>query len=192
MAECTFVILGATGDLTKRKILPAIYHLVKHKKLLKFAIVGVSRSQKTGKQLLSAAKPFIKDYDAKTFKKLERATYYQPFDFYDKKGYEELCVRLGSVEKTHQLKGNRLFYLSTLPEHFDPITHHIAKCGIAKAKGWARVVYEKPFGHDLKSAKKMNRCISRVFKENRCIGSIIISAKRLWAISRCCGSRIEC
>jgi len=161
----SFIILGATGDLTKRKLIPAIYHLVKHKKIDKFAIVGVARSKLTAKQLLDGAKPFIKDFKPAIFKKLLDATYYIPFNFSDPHGYAILHARLNAIETKHKLPGNRLFYLATLPQHFDKVTYHIAQSGLAKGKGWARVVYEKPFGYDLKSAKEMNKCIARAFSE---------------------------
>ena len=167
MVDCTIIIFGITGDLTKRKLIPAIYHLLKRKKVDKLALVGVARRQIKMNKLLNAAKPFIKNLDAKVFKKLQNAAYYRPFNFNDPQGYSNLKEELEKIERKHGLKGNRLFYFATLPHHFGFISHNLAKKGVTKSKGWARLVYEKPFGHDLKSAKKMNKSILRAFKEKQ-------------------------
>jgi glucose-6-phosphate 1-dehydrogenase len=169
MQDVTFIILGATGDLTKRKIIPAIYQLLKEKEVGKLSIVGVARRDLEMSSILSEAKKFIKRPNKAIWSKLEKASYYQQLDFYDEKHYDNFKKSLDNIEKKHKLPGNRLFYLATLPQHFDTISHNLAKTKIAResTKHLSRLVYEKPFGQDLKSAKKINKCLARVFKEDQ-------------------------
>ena len=178
MLECTFIILGATGDLTKRKLIPAIYKLVEDKRIEKFAIVGASLSQTTSDKILQQAKNFISKPDTKILEKIESSFYYQQLDFHTDEGYLDLKKLIVKVEKKHKLCGNKIFYLATMPEHFDIITQNLAKHKIVEKHSnkdecencnhpWSRIVYEKPFGYDLKSAKKINRCISKLFHEKQ-------------------------
>jgi len=165
----TFIILGATGDLTKRKLIPAIYNLVKDKKIKKFAIVGAARNKTKMTKILSLAKPYIKNINNKVWNRLTKSAHYYHLDFYQEEDYNVLGNVLSDIEKKCELSGNRVFYLAAAPQHFDKITLNLQKSKIAKqnTKRWVRVVYEKPFGWDLKSAKKINKCISRVFKEKQ-------------------------
>lgn len=167
--DATFIILGATGDLNKRKLIPAIYRLIDHKTITKFAYIGLARSDVTSESILKDAKKFIPEKNTKTWKKLVSNTYYQILDFYDEKDYIRLNTLLEKVEKKHHLSGNRIFYLATLPDHFDTISKNLSKFGLARNNKtkWSRVVYEKPFGSDLASAKKINKCINRVFSEDQ-------------------------
>ncbi|MBS3115987.1 glucose-6-phosphate dehydrogenase [Candidatus Woesearchaeota archaeon] len=169
MPEITFIILGVTGDLAKRKIIPAIYKLIEENKIEKFALVGAARRELEMKEILKEAREFIKDVKENIWQRLENNAYYQQFDFYDCQHYRKLGKILRNLESKHQLPGHRLFYLATLPDHFNAITLNLAKTGIAKEQGkkWSRLVYEKPFGHDLPSARKINRGIARVFNENQ-------------------------
>ena len=174
--ECVFVILGATGDLAKRKLIPALYQLIASEQLQHFALVGVSLVQTTARDILEQAKPFIPDVHPTTWQKLLDAAYYLRMDFHDKNAYRDLHALLHTVEQKHHVNGNRLFYLATMPQHFAVITQNLAAHGIvekhhdghATGKGtWSRVVYEKPFGSDLKSARHLNRAIAKVFDENQ-------------------------
>jgi glucose-6-phosphate 1-dehydrogenase len=175
MNECTFIILGATGDLTKRKLIPAIYWLVKDKKIDKFAIIGVANSKSNINQILSESKKFIKKVDGRVWRSIEASCYYQQFDFYKPQDFLNLKDVISIVEKKHKLSGNRLFYLATWPQHFEVITKNLVKSGIVekyenqkqKKVGWSRIVYEKPFGYDLKSARKINQAILKLFNENQ-------------------------
>ena len=101
--------------------------------------------------------------------RLKSSSYYCQLDFYNNQEYQKLGELLQQIEKKHHLSGNRLFYLATLPEHFDTITENLFNTKIARETtgSWRRLVYEKPFGSDLASAKKINHCICRVFKENQ-------------------------
>ena len=177
MNDCTIILMGATGDLARRKLIPAIYRLVKEKKIEKLVIVGASIVDTTIEKVLEASKKHIKDFDAKVWKKFQSSAYYVKVDFYDDDDYQALKSKVDEVEKKHKLTGNRLFYLATMPEHFSIITAKLADHDIAykrkgrrKAdapKGWARVVYEKPFGQDLASAKRINKAIAKVFTEDQ-------------------------
>lgn len=174
--SCVFVILGATGDLTKRKLIPAIYKLVASGKMCDFALVGVANSTTTMHDILEQARKFIPKIDNQVWAKLQKRLYYYQMNFHDKKAYQGLRDLIESVEGCHKLGCNRLFYLATMPQHFAVITKNLSFYGIAekhqegrltKRGAWARVVYEKPFGYDLKSARTINRAIRKVFDEKQ-------------------------
>ena len=171
--ECTFIILGATGDLTKRKLLPAIYKLIEDKKLCRFAIVGVSFDATTAKSILTQAKPFFSKIDPKIWKRLESAFRYHKMDFSDVAAYEQLHDVLVDVEKKENLAGNRIIYFASQPKYFITITKNFVASKIVKKKikkkrlVWTRLVYEKPFGDNLKSSQTINRYLSRVFDESQ-------------------------
>lgn len=171
--SCVFVILGATGDLTKRKLIPAIYNLVASGKLHNFALVGAALMATDMRQVLELARPFVPDCQDEYWDKLQRAAYYYRMDFHEKPAYAGLHELIARVEQEHQLMGNRLFYLATMPHHFMVITEQLAEHGIVKRhqtaenKPWERVVYEKPFGDSLASARQINQAIARVFDERQ-------------------------
>jgi len=176
--QCLFIILGATGDLTKRKLIPAIYKLIEDSEIQNFAIIGAASSQTTKDKILQAAKSFIPGTNQDTWNKIESAFYYLQLDFYNSKNYIKFKKLIDRTEKQHNIIGNKMFYFATLPEHFEVLTKNLAQYNIVKKhmqKGpcikckhpWSRIVYEKPFGNDLKSAKKINSCISKLFYENQ-------------------------
>jgi glucose-6-phosphate 1-dehydrogenase len=174
--ECVFIILGATGDLAKRKLIPAIYKLAASNTLCKFAIVGVSMAQTTMHEILEQSRPYIKDFDPLVWARVQQNLYYYQMDFHDEAAYESLRQLLEQVECSHGIGCNRLFYLATMPHHFQVITTNLARSGIVKKHSsksntdigaWYRVVYEKPFGFDLKSARQINKAIAKVFDENQ-------------------------
>ncbi len=175
--ECTFILLGGTGDLSKRKLIPAIYKLLADKRICKFSLVLISLSQATAQAILDQARAFVGPVDEQVWQKLVAATYYHRMDFHDEKAYGLLQATLQDSEKKHGLKGNRIFYLATMPHHFEVITKNFAQynivntdpsCQLAGQEPWSRVVYEKPFGHDLASARALNNSITRAFCE-RCV-----------------------
>ena len=167
---CTIVILGATGDLTKRKLIPAIYRLVENKKLTTFAIFGAAFSITTAEKILQASRPFIANIDESIWQKIVQVFQYHQMDFYKTSDYLRLKQGLETLERECSLPGKRLFYLATLPEHFTIISKNLAAQAIVQAvvaTPWSRVVYEKPFGYDVVSAKKINKAISKVFTEQQ-------------------------
>jgi glucose-6-phosphate 1-dehydrogenase len=173
---CVFVILGATGDLAQRKLIPAIYKLVASEKICRFALVGVANSATTMHEILEQSRKFIHNIDRSVWSKLQKRLYYYQMDFHDKQAYKGLRTLIENVESCHKLGCNRLFYLATMPQHFAVITKNLSTYGIAEKHqeghltrrgAWARVVYEKPFGYDLESARTINRAIKRVFDEKQ-------------------------
>ncbi|MBY0354010.1 glucose-6-phosphate dehydrogenase [Candidatus Babeliales bacterium] len=173
--ECTFVIFGATGDLSKRKLIPAIYKLVQDRRLCKFTIIGISIDQTDEKKIIEQATKFIVDPQADILTTLVNSFHYYQMDFSNKKAYANLKNFLEKFEHEQKLPKNRLFYFATMPEHFIDITKGLVKHNIVQKKEtatkttdpWSRVVYEKPFGHNLKSSQKINRYLADVFNENQ-------------------------
>ena len=170
------VIFGATGDLTKRKLLPALYNLAKDDFLPhKFAIVGVGRQELSSEEFKSQVVAHLKEFipngpDAKLVKWFEERTYYTGGDFDDdKKLFGDLKDLLGEVTAAHQIPDNYFFYLATPPDLFANVTQKIVKNGLGKEDGehWRRFIYEKPFGRDLASAQKLNADLLKSIKERQ-------------------------
>jgi glucose-6-phosphate 1-dehydrogenase len=159
--------MGATGDLAKLKLIPAIYKLLKLNTISHVSLIGVARSDITIQTILDEAKNNIKDLDEVIWKKLCDHSYYQRLDFDKVEDFQSLKNKILEVETKDGLSGNRLFYLATLPEHFENATRNLAAVGLVDPKDdkWERVLYEKPFGNDLYSAKQINKEIDKVFDE---------------------------
>ena len=170
-----FVILGATGDLTKRKLIPALYNLIKKQRVKKFALLGVSIEHTTADFMLEQARAFVNDFDQTIWNSIQKSSYYYQMDFYREPSYDGLGDLIKVIEAKHALQENRLFYLATMPHHFGVITQNLARSGIANASlanvstnsNWQRVVYEKPFGQNKESAQEINAQIARYFKEDQ-------------------------
>jgi glucose-6-phosphate 1-dehydrogenase len=172
---CSIVIFGATGDLTHRKLIPALYNLVADGELPPaVAVVGVARRDKNDegfrKELEESVRKFsrqkVRDDIWKTF---SQSISYHRTEFHDLKGYEALAVRLQQIDKERGTRGNRLFYLAVAPEQFDDIVANIKSVELNRAPegSWARVIVEKPFGTDLASARELNRIVSHSFAEDQ-------------------------
>jgi glucose-6-phosphate 1-dehydrogenase len=171
---CVMVIFGATGDLTKRKLFPALYYLAKDDFLPhKFAVVGVGRQEMTSedyrKEAVANLREFIDDPEEKLLKWFAGRTYYTGGDFDDdKKLFGDLKDLLGEVTAEHQIPDNYLFYLATPPDLFANVTQKAVKNGLGKEEdGWRRFIYEKPFGRDLESAKRLNAQLARNVREHQ-------------------------
>ena len=164
-----FVIFGITGDLAKRKIIPALYSL-KAKKALpeNFRIAGVGRRNLSGKEfdnlLEESARVFIGSVD-RTWRELKKQFSYHPVDFNSQKSFRALAKSLDALDRKHKCMGNRIFYLAMPPDLFGSIAANIRNSGMRKNRGWKRLVFEKPFGFDLSSARSLNRRISAAFPE---------------------------
>ena len=174
MNDCTFIILGISGDLARRKLIPAIYRLVKSGQLSKFAIVGAARENRTIKEVFETAREFIKDIDEAVWQQCCTNGAYISLEFNDASKFGELASAVDDVEKQYGLSGNRLVYLATAAQFFAPLTKNLADAGIIKkgldgkdGAAWNRVVYEKPFGLNLASAKEINREISNYLDESQ-------------------------
>jgi glucose-6-phosphate 1-dehydrogenase len=172
---CAIVIFGATGDLTKRKLLPALYNLAAAGLLPKqFAIVGVASSNQTEDAFRDQLTRDIKEFATSTIETriwdwLLEHIYYVQGNFQDVATFERLSVKLTEVDKRQGTQGNRLFYLAISPGFFAEVVHQLGRGGLATAeKGrYARVVIEKPFGRDLESARQLNREIKEVLQEKQ-------------------------
>jgi glucose-6-phosphate 1-dehydrogenase len=169
------VIFGATGDLTHRKIIPAFYHLAKNNLLADdSAIIGFARRPKSDeefrKDLGEALQKFshTKPVDEAVWKKLASHIYYFQGELDDQKAYQRLAEKLKSLPESAKIDGNYLFYLATSPEYFGPAAEHLAEAGLASGRNGKRrrLIVEKPFGEDLKSAEELNKTLQKAFAES--------------------------
>ena len=166
------VIFGGTGDLTHRKLMPALYNL-KYQKILpeNFAVVSIGRRDKTEEQYRKEVLESVKNYsrfdiDEKVWQDLSERIYYKRFDFVYDNGYMELSSFLKELDENYNTKGNRVYYLAVAPEYFGIIVEKLYRHGMVNNEtSWQRVVIEKPFGEDLESARKLNKMITDVFTE---------------------------
>ena len=172
---CVVVIFGASGDLTKRKLLPALYHLEQQGLLPEnFAVVGVARRDLSQTFAADMKDGIIKgggvdEKEEKLAKFIERVQYFAT-EFDNDEGFEKLKAFLSELDGKFGTKGNRLFYLAVAPEFFADITQRLGKHGMTGAdekEHWVRVIIEKPFGTDLESAKKLNAEINKVLTEDQ-------------------------
>ena len=169
---CVIVIFGATGDLTNRKLLPALYKLeldnLLHKdtKIVTFARKPKSNEQ-FRKEALASTKKFSKlKVDNNIWKKLANKVFYHRSEFQDAEGYNKLR-NLIKERCTKNAECNKIFYLAAPPGFFGAIIDNLKISGLNESSGWSRVVFEKPFGHDLESAKNLNETIKKDFNENQ-------------------------
>jgi glucose-6-phosphate 1-dehydrogenase len=167
------VIFGASGDLTKRKLLPALYHLEQSGLLpKKFAIVGVAR-RPLGNEFAEDMKEGIVEFggvdasDSKLEEFVQKVSYF-PLSFDDASGYAALNAELDRIAEEKGIGNDRLFYLATAPEYFASIIENLGGQRMNKVEnGRIGVVIEKPFGHDLESARELNHQVNAVFSENQ-------------------------
>jgi glucose-6-phosphate 1-dehydrogenase len=165
----TLVLFGATGDLAGRKLLPALAGLCKNRFLpQEFAIVGIGRRDKTDESFRTDVQKDLTEFRprdaADDWAGFLEHVHYQRTDFTTADGMSGLAERLRDLESDKKLPGHRLFYLATDPEFFRPIVEGLAGAGLIRreeGQHWARVVIEKPFGHDLASAVALDRDLLR-------------------------------
>jgi glucose-6-phosphate 1-dehydrogenase len=162
------VILGATGDLARRKLLPALYHLFLEQLLPEsFAIVGFARSEMSDQAFADLAREAVertRKADDRAWKEFAAALSYVSGSFEDPASFARLRERLDSVDAARGTGGHRFFYCATPPETYLQIVERIAAEDLGRD---ARIVIEKPFGTNLESARKLNRELHRVFDESR-------------------------
>ncbi len=173
MDTFSLVIFGATGDLTQRKLFPALYNLCRENLLPEhFSVVAIGRREKTQEQLYqditSAVKQFSREnhINQDQFEQfLERFSYYQ-LEFNNSPGYAELKSYLEKQDRRWHTQGNRIFFLAVAPEYFSVITDELHKHGMAtNERSWQRLVVEKPFGQNLHSATTLNSDVRKTFAE---------------------------
>ncbi|HEY0756671.1 MAG TPA: glucose-6-phosphate dehydrogenase [Ktedonobacteraceae bacterium] len=172
---CVMVIFGSTGDLTHRKLLPALYNLaLEHPLPAGFSVIGFARrpynDEVFRQQALESINQFSrqKPVNPQVWESFESGIYYLQSDFNDPKGYAKLADKLTELDRTRGTCGNRIFYLSTPPSQYTEIIQQLGAAGLNRSrKGWTRIIIEKPFGRDLNSAKELNRQVAKVFREDQ-------------------------
>ncbi|WP_232337837.1 glucose-6-phosphate dehydrogenase [Deinococcus arboris] len=171
----TLVIFGATGDLARRKLLPAVFGLWQDGLLgSAFNIVGIGRQEMDDegfKDFVLAALKESKETDTPqpgSLEKFRDLLYYEFGDFGGDEVYGLIDKELNRAQNDHGGRKNALFYLSTPPSLFEPISNGLGRLGLAdESEGWRRLVIEKPFGRDLASARELNDAIHRVWDESQ-------------------------
>src|SRR5262245_14092961 len=159
---CTMVIFGATGDLTRRKLMPALYSLARDRLLPpSFAVVGFGRKRFSDQEFRAMMRAGCDEFarrrpvDPQLWQSFESGIFYHAGAFDDAESYVRLKARLFDIDQQRGIPGNRLFYLATPPESFRPILLHLGEAGLlvrGSEQPFTRVIVEKPFGVDLESA----------------------------------------
>jgi glucose-6-phosphate 1-dehydrogenase len=180
--SCAIVIFGASGDLAKRKLIPAIYELAREKLLdEKSYVVGYSRSPMSDEQFRNVAREAIekharsKPIDEQVWKSLQPRFHYMQADYGSKEDHARVAETLKRLDEKFNSSGNRLFYLATPPETFDDIVTRVGERELIEEgqpagqdpKPWRRIILEKPFGHDLASARQLNELLYKYFTEEQ-------------------------
>lgn len=174
---CTVVLFGASGDLAKRKVIPAMYDLAQHDSLgPRYAILGFARTPMSDESFRTAAGDAAKSIsevgpiEPAQWEEFAANLFYLAGDYGDPQAYANLAKRLSELEAAGKLGSNRLFYLSTPPEVYPDIVEQLGKAGLARPSSpnsWVRIIIEKPFGRDLASAKELNKIVLNVFEEKQ-------------------------
>jgi glucose-6-phosphate 1-dehydrogenase len=170
---CIIILFGANGDLTERKLIPALHNLANNHLLPEsFALIGISRSQLSHddfrQQATKSIQAFSNEADTQQ-QRLVQHLYYLSGDVQDDNTYKQLNELLSQVDQECHTSGNYLFYLATAPQLFGEIISHLGAAGLAKEQEdhWRRIIIEKPFGHNLESACDLNNTLSQTFQENQ-------------------------
>ena len=172
---CAVVIFGASGDLARRKLIPALYRLVQERLLpAEFAIVGLARTQMSDGEFRNRMREAVAEFsedkrvDGEVWESFARRMRYLTSDIRNAEDYRRLAALLEDVDREHGTQGNRLFYLSVAPEFYAEAVRQLGEAGLARpSKGWVRVIIEKPFGTSLESARQLNRDILRHLDERQ-------------------------
>ena len=173
MDSMTFVLFGATGDLAKRKIFPALYNLFLDQKIPQsISIIGSGREELSDADFQNQVKQSLETFSRRLtndHSKIEdfiSLFCYRALDATNEEDYKGLLNLVQRREKELSIPENRMFYLSVAPDFFDLIALNIQESGLGSTKGWKRLIIEKPFGHDLTSARDLNKKLSQAFKED--------------------------
>jgi glucose-6-phosphate 1-dehydrogenase len=172
---CTIVIVGATGDLTARKLIPALFNLYLNGGLPEpFQIVGCGRTKlnsgdfrdKMATALKAAGMP-----DQNRWPDFAAALHYRPIDYEDLESYNRLAASLRKIDREKQTRGNRIFYIALPPILYMTVAQMIGRAGLSEemgnGNGWSRIVVEKPFGTDLQTAEELDQSLHEHFKEHQ-------------------------
>ncbi|HVG28784.1 MAG TPA: glucose-6-phosphate dehydrogenase, partial [Pyrinomonadaceae bacterium] len=171
---CVVVILGASGDLTKRKLMPALFRLAQARLIpAEFAVVGAARTAMGVDEFRAQMRDSVAEFseeqeiDAQVWESFAQKLYYVTLDIGAPEDFTQLGALLERVDREHGAQGNRLFYLSTAPQLFAEAVTRLGAAGLTKSRGWVRVVVEKPFGSDLESARELNRRLHEQLDESQ-------------------------
>ena len=172
---CVMVIFGASGDLTKRKLIPALCNLAKQNLVpQQFAVIGFAFDNLTTEafrqQLTDGLHSFeTSPVDPKLWDWFQERTFYVQGDFNDAAAYQRLTAQITELETQHQTHGNRFFYLAVAPQFFASIVQQLGNAKLTEQQNlqWSRVIIEKPFGRDVDSAKELNRQVKAVLDESQ-------------------------
>ena len=177
---CAVVIFGANGDLTRRKLLPALYHLACERKLpAEFTILGNSRTGMSDDEFREKMQTAVsesladEELDPDVWRDFSQCLFYMAGDVKDPASYDAMARRLAEIGNARRTGGNTLFYLSTQPSQYERIAEGLGQAGLASIdpkaggedRGWRRLVVEKPFGHNLASSRELNRRLAANFPE---------------------------
>ena len=171
--SCIVVIFGASGDLTKRKLVPSLYSLAGQNLLPSgFAIVGTARTAMTHEEFRSRMKDAINQFsdagsDPDIWENFAAGMLYHPTHIKDRESFKTLRDLLCQIDQQRGTSGNWLFYLSTPPALYAPITQMLGAVGLNRSHGWTRIIIEKPFGRDLESMRALNKKVLDVFAEDQ-------------------------
>lgn len=174
VAPAILVLFGANGDLTMRKLLPALYRLAYERRLpSNFAVIGNSRTAMSDEdfrqKMYESTKQFLEDspFDEDLWKEFARGLFYVPGNLNDPALYQALAAKVQEVDTARATGDNLLFYLSTQPSFYIPVIEQLGASGLNKGRhGYRRIVIEKPFGSDLASALELNQFVRTVFPES--------------------------
>lgn len=173
--RCIMVVFGASGDLTKRKLIPALYNLLRNNLLPReFAIIGFAKEEMTEDEYRKLVREDLHEYagapkDCSLCDWLADHTYYMSGDFANPADFQRLDGQIKEMEARHHTTGNVFFYMATSPMFFAGVIQQLGAAGLATEQDghFRRVIIEKPFGNDLQSAKKLNHDIGEVLKETQ-------------------------
>ena len=171
------VLFGATGDLAHRKVIPALYQLWRTNLLPhEFVLLAIGRRPYDDDAFRTEIRHSLEQFsrvlpmDEAAWASFSERIRYQRLDFGDAAGFTDLATRLDEIDAEHGTRGNRCYYLATQPSQFAEIVGHLGRVGLDHEThdgGWRRIVIEKPFGHDLDSARRLNREVGKVFRESQ-------------------------
>ncbi len=165
-----FVIFGATGDLAHRKLLPALHHVLTNAATGRGCVLGVSRSELDDAAFRDQVHGALeaRDLDPEAMSAwCEECVHYEPVGNGDETDYERIRARIQRIEADQDLPGNRVFYLALPPQVFEPTIRALGASGLNDGPGWTRIVVEKPFGHDLASARELNAIVHEYYEESQ-------------------------
>src|SRR5699024_1418837 len=168
------VIFGGSGDLTNRKLIPALYNLFLENQLPeKFTIIGLGRTEYSDQDFQDHLRKGLDEFSRSGHSKEEDwsvfrdAIRYLPADLYDDQSYQQLAKKIKSIEEEWNEAVNTIFYFAISPTLIEPVAKKIGRNNLCENRQRSRIVVEKPFGNDLESAQNLNRLLTKIFREEQ-------------------------